>query len=95
IYGWIDVNRNGMIDDGDYYGRTPGRITSNGDTVTGADLTVRINSGSAPSAGLAGSAGSRSVSGSGGTGAAAGPEAPSPVKLVPRSSGVSSARKEG
>ncbi|MGE5587577.1 MAG: S8 family serine peptidase, partial [Clostridia bacterium] len=40
IYGWIDVNRNGMIDDGDYYGRTPGRITSNGDTVTGADLTV-------------------------------------------------------
>ncbi|MEW6226724.1 MAG: S8 family serine peptidase [Bacillota bacterium] len=46
VYGWIDVNGNGMIDDGDYYGRTSGRITSNGDTVTGVDLRVRINVGS-------------------------------------------------
>ncbi len=55
IYGWIDVNHNDTIDDGDYYGRTSGRITSNGDAVTGVDLRVRINVGSATPAGSAGS----------------------------------------
>lgn len=52
VYGWIDVNRNAMIDDGDYYGRTSGRITSNGDAVTGVDLYVRINVGSSASRSL-------------------------------------------
>ncbi|MDI6637744.1 MAG: hypothetical protein QME82_02395, partial [Bacillota bacterium] len=81
IYGWIDVNHNGIIDDGDYYGRTPGRITSNGDTVTGVNLRVRINAGSAPSAGLAGSIGSQGrPEGSAGQGAAR------PVRLTLRGS---------
>ncbi|MGE5585551.1 MAG: S8 family peptidase [Bacillota bacterium] len=80
IYGWIDVNHNGIIDDGDYYGRTPGRITSNGDTVTGVNLRVRINAGSAPSAGLAGSAGSQGTAGSAGSGATR------PVRLTVRGS---------
>ncbi|MDI7246500.1 MAG: S8 family serine peptidase [Bacillota bacterium] len=80
IYGWIDVNHNGTIDDGDYYGRTSGRVTSNGDTVTGVDLRVRINAGSAPSAGPAGSAGSQGPAGSAGSGATR------PVRLTVRGS---------
>ncbi len=81
VYGWIDVNHNGIIDDGDYYGRTPGRITSNGDTVTGVNLRVRINAGSAPSAGLAGSVGSQ-----GRPEGSAGPGAARPVRLTLRGS---------
>ncbi len=51
VYGWIDVNANERVDDGDYFGRTAGRITSNGNTVTGVNLRVRLNVGSIASKG--------------------------------------------
>ncbi len=43
VYAWLDVDADGMIDDGDYFGRTPGKIASNGDTITGVELRARIN----------------------------------------------------
>jgi len=101
IYGWIDVNHNGMIDDGDYYGRTPGRITSNGDTITGVDLYVRINAGSVPTAKLAGASSPESRGGlSRGPGAGAdvadGDGGVRLVRLTPKgSAGTSSTAGKG
>ncbi|MGE5593760.1 MAG: S8 family serine peptidase [Betaproteobacteria bacterium] len=96
IYGWIDVNRNGMIDDGDYYGRTPGRITSNGDTVTGVDLSVRINADSVPSAKLAGASSPDSRGGRPAGSAAGADGGARPVRLTLRgSAGTSSTQGKG
>jgi serine protease len=90
LYGWIDVNHNGMIDEGDYYGRTPGRITSNGDSVTGVDLRVRINVGSAPLS-RAGAAGADAAEGEAGADGGV-----RPARLTPRSpAGTDSAGAKG
>jgi serine protease len=45
IYGWIDTNKTGVIDEGDYFGRTPSKITSNGGVLTGIELRVSPNVG--------------------------------------------------
>lgn len=45
IYGWIDTDNSGVIDEGDYFGRTSGKITSDGGTLTGVKLHVRPNVG--------------------------------------------------
>jgi serine protease len=45
IYGWIDINNDGTVDEGDYFGRTPGKITSNDGVVTGIELRVSPNVG--------------------------------------------------
>ncbi|NLJ60616.1 MAG: S8 family serine peptidase [Firmicutes bacterium] len=47
IYGWIDTNNNGVIDEGDYFGRTSSKITSSGGVLTGVELRVSPNVGPA------------------------------------------------
>ncbi|HOB88660.1 MAG TPA: S8 family peptidase [Bacillota bacterium] len=41
IYGWIDVNNNGAVDFGDYFGRTSGKVVFNGGTLTDIKLLAR------------------------------------------------------
>jgi serine protease len=41
IYGWIDVNNNGAVDFGDYFGRTSGKVVFNGGTLTDIKLFAR------------------------------------------------------
>ena len=46
IYGWIDINNNGVVDEGDYFGRTSSKVTLNGEVLTGIELRVSPNVGS-------------------------------------------------
>ncbi len=46
IYGWIDINGNGIVDEGDYFGRTSSKVTSSGGVLTGIELRVSPNVGS-------------------------------------------------
>ncbi|HXL03901.1 MAG TPA: S8 family serine peptidase [Bacillota bacterium] len=45
VYGWTDINKNGVIDEGDYFGRTSSKITLTGGVLTGIELRVRPNIG--------------------------------------------------
>lgn len=45
VYGWIDTNNNGIIDEGDYYGRTSTKITYDTRDLTGIKLRVKPNIG--------------------------------------------------
>ncbi|MDK2930721.1 MAG: serine protease [Bacillota bacterium] len=42
VYGWIDVNRNGAIDGGDYFGRTGGKVTVSGGTVNNVNFDTSL-----------------------------------------------------
>jgi len=43
----LDTNNNGVIDEGDYFGRTSSKITSSGGVLTGVELRVSPNVGPA------------------------------------------------
>ena len=44
IYGWMDINGNGIVDEGDYFGRTSSKVTSSGGVLTGIELRVSLMS---------------------------------------------------